>query len=203
MKKLFKIALEDDTSGNTEIEKELVFYARIESIAPLMAAAESIESQNQFQLRIHASGAADATKLPRLRVRATKQHDQTEIVYTQTLKVPVGSGKKDGDRETTIIISEDFFNEFKLMADSHMTKDRYTIKIEGQPEKWEVDVFYNEESGRAYNWVKCDYEFKSKDANIPALPDYMTDIIAGTTTDPKERAFIDELYEKVFLKKTK
>ena len=203
MKKLFKIALEDDTSGNTEIEKELVFYARIESIAPLMAAAESIESQNQFQLRIHASGAADATKLPRLRVRATKQHDQTEIVYTQTLKVPVGSGKKDGDRETTIIISEDFFNEFKLMADSHMTKDRYTIKIEGQPEKWEVDVFYNEESGRAYNWCKVDLELKSKDANIPALPDYMTDIIAGTTTDPKERAFIDELYEKVFLKKTK
>lgn len=195
-KKLFTLALEDDTSGNTQIEKELTFYARIESIAPLMAAAESIVSQDQFQVFMKASG---DKKPARLRVRATKEHDKTEVEFTQTLKVPRASG---GDDETTILISEDFFNEFKKMADSHMEKDRYVIMIPDRVEKWEVDVFYTED-GKPYNWVKVDFEFKSDNSDVPQLPDYLEEVIDGRTTDPKERAFIDELYEKVFLKKLK
>jgi len=197
MKKLFSLALEDDTSGNTQVEKELTFYARIESIAPLMAAAESIVSQEQFQVRIHKDGVTDTKKLPRLRVRATKEHDKTEVEYSLTLKVPVGNGS---DNETTTIISKDYFDSFKTIATSGMEKDRYTIAIPNMEEKWEVDVFYNAEN-KAFNWIKLDYELKSNDTTIPALPDYFTEVIDGRTTDPKERAFIDELYEKVFLKK--
>ena len=198
MKKLFSLALEDDTSGNTQVEKELTFYARIESIAPLMAAAESIVSQEQFQVRIHKDGVTDTKKLPRLRVRATKEHDKTEVEYSLTLKVPVGNGS---DNETTTIISKDYFDSFKTIATSGMEKDRYTIAIPNMEEKWEVDVFYTED-GKPYNYIKLDYEIKSN-LDIPAPPDYMFDIIDGRTTDPKERAFIDELYEKVFLKKLK
>lgn len=197
MKKLFSLALEDDTSGNTQVEKELTFYARIESIAPLMAAAESIVSQEQFQVRIHKDGVTDTKKLPRLRVRATKEHDKTEVEYSLTLKVHVGNGS---DNETTTIISKDYFDSFKTIATSGMEKDRYTIAIPNMEEKWEVDVFYNAEN-KAFNWIKLDYELKSNDTTIPALPDYFTEVIDGRTTDPKERAFIDELYEKVFLKK--
>ena len=199
MKKLFSLALEDDTSGNTQVEKELTFYARIESISPLMAAAESIVSQEQFQVRIHKDGVTDTKKLPRLRVRATKEHDKTEVEYSLTLKVPVGNGS---DNETTTIISKDYFDSFKTIATSGMEKDRYTIAIPNMEEKWEVDVFYNAEN-KAFNWIKLDYELKSNDTTIPALPDYFTEVIDGRTTDPKERAFIDELYEKVFLKKLK
>ena len=198
-KKLFSLALEDDTSGTTILEKEYTFYARIDSIAPLMAEAASILSQNQFQLRIAREGSIDYKKLPRLRVRATKEHDKTEIEYTQTLKVPVSGGK--GDNETTIIISESFFNEFKLMADSHMEKDRYVIAIEGREETWEIDVFYDDE-GKPFNHVKVDFEIKT-DGDIPQLPSFLHDVIDGRTTDPEERKFIDMLYETVFLKKLK
>ena len=196
MTKLFDIALEEDTSGSTLVEKELVFYARIDSIAPLMAAAESIVSQEQFQVRIAREGVEDHKSLPRLRVRSTKQHDKTEIEYTQTLKIKNG----DHDLENTIIITKEYYDQFRTIAENGMEKTRYTLAIPDREEKWEVDVFFNED-GKPYNYVKIDYEFKGSNTDYPKLPDYFHDVITGTTTDVEEKELITKLYETVFLKK--
>jgi hypothetical protein len=187
------VALEDDTTGKTVQEKEKCFYARVESILSFTEQAVSYEDQVQFMLRLAPMKYDDYFKLPRLRVRSTLYQGETEIEYTQTLKIRNPTGAED---ETTSLISKDFFDQFKSVADGAMAKRRYVLEIEGREEVWQIDVG-SDAAGKAYNWVKIDYEFKS-DKELPALPEYFLDVIDGATTDPEEKKFIKELYDTVF-----
>ena len=194
MTKIITLGLEEAATGETTIETEKVFYASIDS-ANVLLAADDVEHQEQYQVFIPKT---DLNKQAgRLRVRATTKKDGVPV-YVLTFKTKASSG---GDHETSQVISEDVFQQVKLIASNGMIKDRYFFNISDRSEKWEVDVFKMSD-GKVANWCKIDYEFIGKIyRDIPPFPKGFSDVIPGDTTDPEEKAFISELYEKIFLTK--
>lgn len=188
-----KLALEEDSSGKTKLEKELVFYARIESSEVFKKANQALtEFQKQFELRIPKS--EDNLSAGRIRVRATSL-DNGIFEYVQTTKIKT----EGGENETSVKVTEDVFEQFKLLANAGMVKTRYIYDIPDRQEKWEVDVF-RLESGALANWVKIDFEFiDMENKAVPELPEGFLDIIPSTSKSKEDQDFIYDLYEKVFL----
>lgn len=188
-----KLALEEDSSGKTKLEKELVFYARIESPEVFKKANQALtEFQKQFELRIPKS--EDNLSAGRIRVRATSL-DNGIFEYVQTTKIKT----EGGENETSVKVTEDVFEQFKLLANAGMVKTRYIYDIPDRQEKWEVDVF-RLESGALANWVKIDFEFiDMENKTVPELPEGFLDIIPSTSRSKEDQDFIYDLYEKVFL----
>ena len=195
--KIMQLCLEEASDGVTEIEHEKVFYATIESSA-ILAKASSKEYQEQYQVDIPKTDFNQQGG--RIRVRATTKDDGNP---TYVLTIKIKSSDKLSDAETSMITTKDQFDQFKLIATNGMVKTRYVYPIPGQTEVWEVDVFplqSGSSKGKNANWCKIDYEFKDPNKReIPPLPDGFNDVIPGDTQDPEERAFITNLYEKIFL----
>lgn len=189
------ISTEEEATGTTAVEKEKVFYARIESMEPLSNYAATSELQEQWQLRIPKTD--NNLSEGRIRVRATTT--VSGIQYVQTIKIPTTNGQD----ETSFEVTQSVFEQFKKLSNDGMIKRRYFIPIEGREEKWEVDVF-NLPNGKTANWVKIDFEFKSETiVEPPRVPEFFIDVIPGSTQDPEEREFISTLYSDVFTAKPK
>ena len=195
MKKILSLAFEEDSSGQTKVEKEKVFYACISS-KEILNKAQRIEFHEQYQIKIPKS---DSNKIGgRIRVRSTSVGSgQTEYVLTTKIK------GEEGEHETSVLVTADVFNQFKLLSTEGMVKTRYFYDIPGRKEKWEVDVFLLP-NGKTSNWCKIDFEFIDlENTTIPPLPEGFTGVIPGDTVEAADKAFIWKLYEEVFLASAK
>jgi len=182
------LALEEEQLGKTSIEDERCFYAKMEDAAILQKAVGR-ERQEQWELKQFADD--HSTRVGRIRVRKVGASNPE---YFITSKIPA----ERGEEETTDKISEDFFNAFKKMSSCGMIKTRYYFDVPGRPEKWEVDVFETNE-GKICNYVKMDFEFaEGQPREVPGLPEGFSNPISAKTTDPQQKAFIQQLYDQVF-----
>jgi CYTH domain-containing protein len=189
---LMATALEELANGDTVIEDELVFYARLESLGALKNAL-AVESHEQWEIKCYGN-VKSIEPMGCIRVRKTTIGEQVE--YVQTVKTKRPDGAKN---ETGFAVTESVFDQFKLLATSGMIKKRYTIDIPGRQEKWEVDVFQLKD-GRSANWVKIDLEWKqAPDRTIPELPQGFEDVILPSDRSEETREFINTLYKEVFL----
>lgn len=185
------LSQEEQSTGVTQIEREVVFYARLMD-ASFLKTASSFEHQEQWQVRIPKT--ANNLSEGRMRVRKTTTADG-KVEYVQTLKLRI----KEGEQETSVLVTEDIFEQFKQLSEDGMVKTRYVFDIEGREEKWEVDVF-KVPNGNAARWCKIDYEFIT-DTPPPELPSVFEDAVCNQTTDPAERELIAKLYSELYIAK--
>ena len=189
------LAMEEIADGQTHIEDEHVFYARIESMDLLAKLAEGFEDQEQYEMKSFGT-AKSLEPIASFRVRKTLISAHVQFALTLKIKQPGTTARS----ETTVDVPEDFFNQFKSVAYRGMNKRRYFLSVPGRPEKWEIDVF-GMGDGKYANWVKVDFEFaEGQPRELPPIPDIFQDVIHGNTENGDEQAFVRSLYEDVFMK---
>lgn len=185
------LSTEERIDGLTEVEREVTYYACLKSLECLKDASH-VEHHTQWQIRLPKADPTDPAA--RMRVRKTTDTQTNEVSYAMTLKVK-GAG---GELETPTPISEDYYDQFQLVSQEGMRKTRYTFDIPGRNEKWEIDVFYLPDGGRA-NWVKIDFEFVDDSREVPELPDYFSEVIPGNARSKEDQDFIRTLYSDLFI----
>jgi CYTH domain-containing protein len=195
---LLRIALEEASDGRAHRECEHTFYGRIEDFSVLDQAA-SMEHHEQWEVRVPKTEANGGKG--RFRVRKTII-DGKVPEYVLTCKTKIGD---TGDElEVSVPTTEPMFEQFKLMSEQGMIKDRYHFPVEGSDLVWEVDMFYlpgAEVGSRKYfSWCKIDLEVDNRNTPIPGLPFEFAEIImaeeGNRTAD--EEAQVRRLYDTEF-----
>jgi len=194
-----RIALEDVADGQAHIEKEHILYARLTDPAFLKNAAR-MEHHEQWELKMPKSEKNAGSG--RIRVRKTVKEGM-DPEYTQTSKTK--DPKTGGQIEITIPVTEAVFNQFRIMSENGMRKDRYFYPIDdGSDRVYEVDMFlkHGTQAGanQYYEWCKIDLEVDDMNAAMPPLPDGFADIISapfGKRTE-QEEARVSSLYHNEF-----
>ena len=197
MSKLLRMALEEASDGKANTEIEHVFYARVPDRAVLEQAA-GWEHQEQWEIRIPKTDSNAGNGRVRIRMTQGPEKAKEYVLTTKTFK-------DNGDRiEVPIPTTEDHFEQFKLLSECGMRKDRYFFPVEGTDLVWEVDMFYQPGSvigsKEYYEWCKIDLEVADRSAPIPPLPFALEDVIAapyGKRT-PEEEAIVSKLHGEVF-----
>jgi hypothetical protein len=144
-------------------ETEIEIYSRITNFKGLMQ-ADKKETHIQANFRFSETAS--------LRVRKTINGNET--IYEETIKIdkPIANTASSKE-ETTILISQLFFDEFLQGTEHYMHKDRYifiskdqaltlelnekTITIVVPEVIYECDVFIKD-GGGYYDWCKIDVE---------------------------------------------
>lgn len=161
MKLMQVIALEENQSKENK-ESEVVIYAKIGSFQDLDKASKKIE---QHQLESTFSNGQ------KCRVRMNKD-DNESYEFTYKLKLDTDADISI-NKEFTVQVDKDFFDNFKFVANKQVIKDRYIFNSEnveltyneGDEKKvitipniiYEVDV-YKKEDGSFSEWCKIDIE---------------------------------------------
>lgn len=187
VKPRLKLGLEDNEDGNTEKEKEYVWYGRLTNPEALQ---KSVKQEIQKQSSIKGKGGT-------IRVRETTELGQ--VRYVLTGKAYTGLGEAD---ECSVAVTKDLHSVFQRITGETMDKIRYTFPIEGTDLKWEVDVFIDLQ-GNPKDWIKIDLETPGSMDEFPPLPVVLGDVIfAGNGQyTPEQRAKLDELFATVFTNK--
>lgn len=163
-------------------EVEDVFYAHVDDPLAKMqelGIVDSKEFHEQWEIK---------STTCRIRVRKTVKDNVTSFEIT----------KKVGDEEHNEPITEFVFNCYKEISESGMIKDRYTLKVQSNPDAYfEFDCFING-AGQYHPWIKIDLEipeggFKEQ----PIVPEIYTEIISGG--DKTKESVITDLYSDYFL----
>lgn len=200
-------------------EDEIVFYAKMSNPDGLKLASTK-EHHDQWEVK---------TQKGKVRVRKTVK-DGLEPTYEMTFKKKSKNAGIDGSIEQTNAIDESTFENFKVIANNGMIKDRYAFPVTSVQIKtsagihdievsdcfYEVDVFFNPDE--TYNlYVKIDLEvnpildaLKEKmpdlgefnlNVKLMDLPFKPVDVIINTNITDENKAQIDKLYEEVFITK--
>lgn len=141
----------ESLEGVTQEEREYEIYGRVDDLAAMKAAASRSEYQEQWGLPCNAG--VDAGVFGNIRVRMTREGDDGEPKYTQTIKV-----KKDtGNDENEMDISAGTFEIFSRLVPTGLLKTRYFFPLEGTDYELEVDVFHSPD-GKQCPVVKIDLE---------------------------------------------
>jgi len=201
MRKLLRFALEERNDGAAQVECEHTFYGRLENFEELKRAVAK-EHQEQWEVRLPKTDANGGAG--RIRVRKTIESNKNPE-YVLTCKTKVGT---DGDEmEVPVPTTEGMFEQFKLMAEQGMIKDRFMFQVEGMDLVWEIDLFYlpGQEvgSGQYYEWCKIDLEVANRTDPIPPLPFHFAELITapeGRRTEAEEQR-VRGLYDTVFVTK--
>lgn len=199
---VLRMALEDQADGKAHLETEHVLYARCVDFA-FLKNAKSMEHQEQWEVKIPKSEQNGGSG--RIRIRKTVKAGFPPE-YTQTTKTL--DPKTGGNIEVSIPVSEELFNQFRIMSANGMRKDRYFYPVEdGSDRVYEVDMFLKAgtQAGaeQYYEWCKIDLEVDDMNAAMPPLPDGFADIISapfGKRT-PEEEARVTSLYHNEFTAK--
>jgi hypothetical protein len=197
-----RVALEDVADGKAHIETEHVLYARITDFA-FLANAKSMEHHEQWELKFPKTDKNAGSG--RIRIRKTVREGMPPE-YTQTSKTK--DPKSGGNVEVTIPVSEELFNQFRIMSGNGMRKDRYHYPVDdGSDRVYEVDMYLKHDSQpgakQYYEWCKIDLEVDDMNAAMPPLPEGFADIISapfGKRTD-EEEARVTSLYHNEFTAK--
>lgn len=192
-----RAALEDISDGQAHREIEHTFYGRLAN-PEMLKNAKSMEHQEQWELSIEKTD-KNATK-GKFRVRKTVK-EGSDPEYVLTCKTP----GKEGNIEVGIPVSEQMFEQFKMLAEGGMRKDRYFFPVEGSDLVWEVDMFLKDGSqpgeGQYHEWCKIDLEVPSVDMALPPLPEGLADMITapyGKRSEAEELK-VTSLYHNEFV----
>lgn len=199
--RLLKLALEERSDGTALRETEFTFYGKLDDITQLHQ-ARSMEHQEQWEVNIAKTDTNGGKG--RIRVRKTVEEGKSPD-YVITVKTTL-EGTND-EMETPSPTTVDMFDQFKIMSEAGMIKDRYFFPIEGTELVWEVDMFLlpgaAPGSGNYAPWCKIDLEVPSRNLRIPTLPMHFTETIMAQESNrtPEEKTHIAQLYEQFFLTK--
>jgi len=195
------IALEEKSDGVAFKEIEYVYYARLSNMEDLKNAT-SQEHQEQWELKFPKTDLNGGSGSVRIRKTIETGKEPEYVLTTKTV-----ANKQDDKIEVPIPATEAMFDQFKLLAEKGMIKDRYFFPIEGTDLVWEIDCFLKPKGkigvGPYYDWVKIDLEVSSRKEKIPQFPLATEELITkpyGKRTEAEEKTITD-LYDKEFVTK--
>lgn len=193
-------ALEEQSDGLAHREREHTLYARIEDFA-ILQNAQSMEHQEQWEVMVEQTD-KNAAK-GKFRVRKTVDGNRPPE-YVITCKTNASSDQGD-NLETSVPTTESMFQQFKMLSEGGMVKDRYFYPVPDSTLVWEVDVFYRRGaqpgSGQYETWCKIDLEVGDLSLPLPPLPEGFKDVIAdpyGKRTEQEELRVVS-LYHNEFV----
>lgn len=199
---MLRLALEESSTGVAFREIEHTFYGRLTDFEQLKKAA-SFEHQEQWEVRLPKTdlNAGAGT----IRIRKTVKTGEPE--YVITTKTAAGN---EGDKiEVAVPTTVDNFEQFKLLSEAGLIKDRFHFPVENSELVFEVDVFYRPGaavgSGEYCDWVKIDLECKNRTDAIPPMPIELQDLITAPygKRSEAEEARVSSLYKNEFISKNK
>ncbi len=192
--------LEERSDGQAGLEKEYVYYARLEDVK-VLATASHVEHHEQWEIRIPKTDKNASAMRVRVRKTTDPKSPDSAPEYVETKKIKLASG---GEQEIPTLSSEDAFNAFKLCAEQGMIKTRYTVAIEGRKGVWEIDTFAGKD-GKMQPWCKLDYEVVEGEEtlSLPNLPFGFVDIIPALNKTPEQESQVRVLYDRIFLSKNR
>ena len=156
---LLNLGLES-VAAPTNMETEIAIFAKIGNPEGFKEASH-VEHHEQLEGNYATQG----------RCRCRKITIGDTVTYEHTIKIPygdAGAGVKSV-KEVTEPVSEEFYEQFRKVAEKMLRKTRYvfqsensTVKLDDQesqlpPPKYEVDVF-EKPDGTTSEWVKIDVE---------------------------------------------
>lgn len=195
---LLRVALEEISDGKAHREIEHTFFARLAN-PELLKEAKDMEHQEQWEIRIEKTDKNAATG--KFRVRKTVKNG-ADPEYVLTCKT---AGKEEGSIEVGVPITEPMFNQFRMMAEGGMVKDRYFFPVEGSDLVWEVDMFLRRGSqpgsGEYEEWCKIDLEVPSLDMALPPLPQGFSEVITnpyGKRTEAEDAKVVALFHNEFF-----
>lgn len=207
-------------SVTTELEKEVVIYAKVGDAAGLEQALRTV-FQEQAQIK---------TDTGSVRVRKTTEQGKP-LLFEMTSKLKRSANGVQSMLEETVVITEEVFELFRRAAPAYMVKNRHYYKAEavtvidphGVEKKlplddvyYEVDIFYKKDGSTA-EWCKIDLEIQNLEPLFESAGIKLTDkkklriklwglpfrptavVVEDDSPDVHKRALIDELYESQFL----
>ena len=195
------VALEEKSDGIAFKEIEYTYYARLSDLSDLKK-AKSQEHQEQWELKFPKTDQNGGSGT--IRIRKTIETGK-EAEYVLTTKTAIN---KQGDKlEVPIPATVAMFEQFKILSERGMVKDRYLFPIEGTDLVWEVDMFLKPKGkigfGPYYDWVKIDLEVPDRKTKIPEFPLATEELITapyGKRTDAEEK-LVTGLYDNEFIQK--
>jgi hypothetical protein len=193
------VALEEVSDGKAFREIEHTFYARLEDLEQLKKAA-SMEHQEQWEVKFPKTDLNAGEG--RIRIRKTVV-DGKDPEYVLTCKTSIA--KSNDKIEVPIPTTEPMFQQFRMMSEKGMIKDRYHFPVSGTDLVWEVDMFYlpgaEVGSGQYCEWCKIDLEVKDRDAALPPFPIEFAEMILGQYGERSEaeEAKVRALYDTEFV----
>lgn len=170
-----RAALEEISDGQAHREIEHTFFARLENKA-LLDEAKSMEHQEQWEIVIEKTDKNACKGKFRVRKTVVEGQDPEYVLTTKT-------AGKEGNIEVGVPITQPMFEQFKMMSEQGMMKDRYFFPVEGSDLIWEVDMFLRKGSQpgeKQYeDWCKIDLEVPSLDMALPPLPQGFSEVITN------------------------
>jgi hypothetical protein len=194
-------SMEERADGQAQMEIEISYYARISDLAQF-SKARSWEHQEQWQLKVPKTPLNGGSGSIRIRKTIIPGAGTEYVMTTKT-----DSGREGDKLETPIPTTEANFEQFKMLCEGGMKKDRYFFPVENSDLVWEIDMFHAPDStdqARKYlDWCKLDLELPNREVQIPHIPIAFEEIITaqyGHRT-PEEEAQVSKLYEEDFVMK--
>jgi hypothetical protein len=207
------VALEEQATGEAFEEIEYVFYARLPETVQVPKGWGYSEHQEQWEFKIPKTdlnggqGGIRVRKTQRINIRGKVP---PEYVITTKVRKPDGS-----NTEVAVPTTEDNFEQFRVLSDRGMIKNRYEFAIPddavppgvGTKLRWEVDFFLKPD-GTFFPWVKLDLEVRKRVADMSELPPFpfqAEEWILGQTGErgAEEEAKLRAIYDEMFLAKNR
>ncbi len=185
-------SLEDHNDGKSRIEKEFVYFIKLEDVSTFMENnKDKAVLQEQYEIKI--PKVPESRYTSRIRVRAI---DDTKYVLCVKAHAE-GKSTIENELDTTL----DMFDLFKAITAFGQKKTRYTLPIADTDLAWEVDIFQKTD-GSLCEWIKIDLEVPEEfviQNKLPALTDYFqtTESITnqwGERTE-QEEALLKTIYD--------
>lgn len=194
---MMKAALEDVSDGKAHREIEHTFFGKIENMS-ILDGASGMEHQEQWEIKLEKTEKTAAAG--KWRVRKTVK-DGVDPEFVLTCK----TAGKEGSIEVGVPVSVPMFDQFRMMAEQGMVKDRYFFPVEGSDLVWEVDMFLVQGSQpgekKYHDWCKIDLEVPSLDIALPPIPAGITELITNPygKRSEAEEAKVISLFHNEFL----
>lgn len=168
------LSLEASEAEGSELEREHVWYGRLKDVSVLDSATEVIH-QTQWESPINIGD----KRVGSSRVRCV---DNDKYFFTTKRFMTVGSN------EHTIEVSAEYYDDYKAMCQSGLSKIRYVFPFnyhrdgEDYTLNYEVDRFIMED-GTMHPWVKVDLEIPKEfpDDFVPPEPNMDFEAIVDAT----------------------
>ena len=193
-----KAALEEFSDGKARREIEHTFYAKVENME-ILSNAKSMEHQEQWEIKLEKTDKNAAAGKWRIRKTVVEGQDPEYVLTCKT------AGKTEGSIEVGVQVTVAMFDQFKMMSEAGMLKDRYHFPVEGSDLVWEVDMFLAQGSQpgekKYHDWCKIDLEVPSLDMALPPIPEGLSDVITAPygKRSEAEEAKVTSLYHNEFL----
>jgi hypothetical protein len=207
------VALEEQATGEAFEEIEYVFYARLPEPVKVPTGWGFSEHQEQWEFKIpktDQNGGQGGIRIRKTQLINIRGKVAPEYVITTKVRKPDGS-----NTEVAVPTTEDNFEQFRVLSDRGMVKNRYEYVIDdgavpaglGKGLKWEVDFFLKPD-GTFFPWVKIDLEVRKRVSDLSDLPPFPFEaeewILRQTgERDAEEEAKLRGLYDTMFLAKNR